>query len=173
MLVGAMRGAPCRSDRKGIVILNGRGRSADQLEIAFQGHHVTDRKRHHHGFKSIDEVGAISLPQRYGIEVRDLMLLENLLIPCEQARFARPPDVGCEGGGQEVRDIANPLTNADELPVEKSWLGLLPEEIAGMDIVMDEGARAICKHTHHLTSPARIVHGRGMERHRNGAPGTT
>jgi hypothetical protein len=165
-------GAPRRSDRKGIVILNRRGRSANEFEIALQGHHVTNRKRHHHSFKGIDDVGAISLPQRCGIEIRDLMILKDLLIPCEQARFARPPDFTCERGGQEVRDIANPLTNADELPVEESWLGLLPEEIAGMYIVMDKGAWAVCKHTHHVTSLARIVHGRAVERHRNGAPGT-
>lgn len=173
MLLGTMIGSPRRSDRKGVVIVDRRGRSADEFEIALQGHHVTDRKRHHHGFKGIEEMDAISLPQRCGIEIRDLMVLKDLLIPCEQARFARPPDFGCERGGQEVCDIANPLTNADELPVEKSWLGLLPEEIAGMYIVMDEGAWTVCKQTHHLATLARIVHSGGVERRGNGAPGTS
>ena len=100
------------------------------------------------------------------------MVLKDLLILCEQARFGRPPDFRCKCGGQEVRDIADPLTNADELPVEESWFGLLPEEIAGMDIVMDEGAWAVCKHTHHLAAPARIVYSGGVERYGNGAPGT-
>jgi len=161
-----------RYDRKGVVIVDRRGRSADEFEIALHGHHITDRKRHHHGFKGIEEMGAISLPQRCGIESRDLMVRKDLLIPCEQARFARPPDFRCERGGQEVRDIANPLTNADELPVEEPWLGLLPEEIAGMYIVMDEGAWAVCKHTHHLATLARIVNSGGVERYGNGAPGT-
>jgi len=172
MLVGAMRGAPRRSDRKGIVILNGRGRSADQLEIAVQGHHVTDRKRHHHGLEGIGEMGAISLPQRRSIETRNPMLLKNLLIPCEQARFARPPDVGCERGSQEVRNIANPLTDADELPVEESRLGLLPEKITWMDIVVDKGAWTVRKQAHHLTTLPRILHSGGVQRDRNGAPGT-
>jgi hypothetical protein len=157
---------------KGVVILNRCGRSADEFEIALQGHHATDRKRHHHGFKGIEEMGAISLPQRCVIESRDLMVRKDLLIPCEEARFARPPDFGCERGGQEVRNIANPLTNADELPVEESWLGLLPEEIAGMYIVMDEGAWTVCKHTHHVATLARIVHSWGVERYGNSAPGT-
>ncbi len=100
------------------------------------------------------------------------MVLKNLLIPCEQARFARPPDFRCERGSHKVRDIANPLTNADELPVEKSRLGPLPEEIAGMYIVMDKGAWAVCKQVHHVTTPARIVHSGGVERYGNGAPGT-
>lgn len=172
MLSGTMIGTPRQSDRKGIVILNRRGRSADKLQIALQGHHVTDRKRHHHGFKGIHEMGAISLPQRCGIEIRDLMVLKNLLIPCEQARFARPPDFRSERGRQEVRDIANPLTNANELPVEESWLGLLPEEIAGMYIVMDEGAWAVCKQAHHVATPTRILHSGAVERYRDGAPGT-
>src|SRR5574337_352832 len=161
-----------RSERKGIVILNRRGSSADKLQIALQGHQITDRKRHHHGLKGIDEMGAISLPQCRGIEIRNLMLLKNLLIPCEQARFARPPDFRCERGSQEVRGIANPLTNADELPVEESWLGLLPEEIAGMYIMMDKGAWAVCKQAHRLTTPTRIVHSGGVERYRNDAPST-
>src|SRR5574337_1122429 len=161
-----------RFERKGIVILNRRGRSADKLQIALQGHHVTNRKRHHHGLKGIDEMGAISLPQRCGIEIRNLMVFKNPLIPCEQVRFARPPDFRCERGSQEVRDITNPLTNADELPVEESWLGLLPEEIAGMYIMMDKGAWAVCKQAHRLATLARIVHSGGVERYRNDAPST-
>ena len=101
------------------------------------------------------------------------MVLKNLLIPCEQARFARPPDFRCERGSQEVRDIADPLTNADELPVEESWLALLPEEIAGMYIVMDEGSWAVCKQAHHLATLARIVHSGGVERYGDGAPSTS
>ena len=91
------------------------------------------------------------------------MVLKNLLIPCEQARFARPPDFGCERSGQEVRDIANPLTNTDELPVEESWLGLLPEEIAGVYIVMDEGAWTARKKTHRVATLASIAHSGGVE----------
>lgn len=172
MLLGTMIGSPRRHGRKGIVILNRRGRSADEFEITLQGHHATNRKRHHHGFKGIGEMGTISVPQRCGIESRDLMVCKDLLIPCEQARFVCPPDFWCERGGQEVRNIANPLTNADELPVEESWLGLPPEEIAWMYIVMNEGAWAVCKHTHHVATLARIVHSGGVERRGNGAPST-
>lgn len=155
---------PCRYDCKGIVVLDRCGRSAYEFEIAFQLHHATNRKRHHHGLEGIDEMGAISLQQRCEVESRDTMVRKDLLIPCKKAQFVRPPGFGSERCSQEVRDIANPFANADELPVEESWLGLLPEKIAGMQIVMDEGAWATRKKTHRVATLASIVHSGGVER---------
>ena len=114
-------------------------------------------------------MGAVSLPQRGGIETGDALVRKALLIPGEQVRFVRPPGFGAEGGGEEVGDITNPLANPDELPVEQPGLDVLPEEIPWMGIVVDEGVWAVFKETHHLATPARIDNRAGMESLGNGA----
>lgn len=138
-------------------------RSPDELEIAVQRHHAADRQRHHHRLERIHEMGAVPVPQRREIQRPDTVVREDLPIPCEEARFVRPPGLRRERGGQEVRDIADALAGTARA-ASRTSAGAAPAAHRGLP----RGARASsCPRRRKRTStPATVAPGAWRSRTR-------
>lgn len=87
---------------------------------------------------------------------------------CEQIQFVHPPDLGGERRSQEIGDITNSFTNTYQLSVEETRLGFPPEEIAGVQIMVNEGMCTSRKKLHGLTALAGIAQSGSMQCSRNG-----
>jgi len=70
---------------------------------------------------------AIPLQLTCRIDPCDAAVLENPEITGKQVCFVKPPGFRVESRSQEVSDIADSFSNANKLPIEKSWLGFMPE----------------------------------------------
>ena len=133
--------------------------AANERAVRLRRDHAADRKRYHHCFERVGEMGAIPAPQAAHVHACASMLLQGLGVKGQEAGFVGAADYGVKRGSKKISNVPYAFSEAHKLPVEQAGPGFAPKHVARVAIMVHERLRCVGKEVHYLAAQTRIAHG--------------